>query len=936
MTKQYVGIAAAMMLAVGTSAQPAFTDATTLLGHPAHSGGCMAVTDMDGDGLDDVVQLDGSEHVYVLYQETDGSFTTVDYGTISNASQWGWAIADLANDGHKDVVSGGNYDGTHLLSITARGVYTLSDLDGPGIFTQNMSIGDVDNDGHVDVLACHDNGAPNLWFTDANGIPVNDNDYIDWSTSPVSDMSGNYGSCFTDFDNDGDLDFYIAHCRQGVNNPDDPRRWNRLFVNDGTNHYTDQAAAYGVDDHEQTWTSDFGDYDNDGDLDIVSNEHSTGTQLFENDGTGHYTNVTVGSGLGVASFPLQGLFRDMDNDGFLDVMIAGGSEFYYKGHGDGTFTEVNDLFPSTKAMHSFAIGDLNRDGFEDVYANYGNGYVDESGTYADRLWLNTPNGNHFLRVRLKGTTSNKDAIGARVTITGPWGTQVREIRSGESYGLVNSFVLSFGLGAETLVPTMAVRWPSGLVETFNDIHADQVLTVVEGTCISPNVAITATPAAVLCPGGDPITLTASPDNGSTWNTGVTGPSITVSQPGAYWTMINGDSLCPTQANLNVLLSPDETPSVAVEGETTICASDQVVLSASPASNYLWSNGSTDQSITVNTSGTYTVTVQGACQAFTSAPVSITVLDAPEAPVSQDVNIPAPGTAELTATGDSILWYDVPEGGTPVGQGSPWTTPTLNANTTFWCADVGQNGGIPEYGGKTDRSEDYGAYHNNSNYFLYFTANGPMIINSVKVYANGDDYRTIALVEQGTGVVITSGIFSIPDGESRVQLDMLVPDAGDYGLRVLSGNPQLWRDGVGSNPAFPYDLGGLGQITGSNANSDSYYYFFYDWKVSTPAIYCEGPRTAVEVFVGPTGLEETAAANGIGLFPNPATDHLTITGDLPAAGMELEFLDVAGRVCLRTSVAPGNASVNVAPLAPGTYNVRLVGNRTNGNFRFVKR
>ena len=271
MIKNYAFGIAALLLAAQVSAQPAFTDGTALLAHPANSGGCMAITDMDGDGLDDVIQLDFSKHVYVLYQEQDGTFTTVDYGTVSGSSQWGWAIADLNNDGHKDICSGGNSDGTHLVSITARGVYTLSTLNGPNIFMQNMSIGDVNN-----------------------------------ATSPTSDMSGNYGSCFTDFNNDGHLDLYIAHCRQGVNNPDDPRRWNRLFVNDGNNQYADLAEQYGADDHEQTWTSDFGDFNNDGYLDMVSTEHSTGTKLFLNDGTGHFTDVTTGSGLGVASFPLQG------------------------------------------------------------------------------------------------------------------------------------------------------------------------------------------------------------------------------------------------------------------------------------------------------------------------------------------------------------------------------------------------------------------------------------------------------------------------------------------------------------------------------------------------------------------------------------------------------------------------------------------------------
>lgn len=934
MIKNYAFGIATLLLAAQVAAQPAFTNGTALLAHPANSGGCMAITDMDGDGLDDVIQLDYSKHVYVLYQEADGTFTTYDYGEVSGSSQWGWAIGDLNNDGHKDICSGGNGDGTHMLSITARGVFTLTTLNGPNIFMQNMSMGDVNNDGHVDLFGCNDNGAPNLWITNGSGVPMINNGYINWATTPASDMSGNYGSCFTDFNNDGHLDLYIAHCRQGVNNPDDPRRWNRLFVNDGNNQYTDLAAEHGADDHEQTWTSDFGDFDNDGDLDMVSNEHSTGTKLFLNDGTGHFTDVTAGSGLGVVNFPLQGLFRDLDNDGFLDILIAGGSEFYYKGNGDGTFTQVQGLFPSTKAMHSFAFGDLNRDGFEDVYANYGSGYVDGSSGNPDRLWLNTPNGNHFFRVKLQGTTSNRDAIGARVTITGPWGTQIREIRSGESYGLVNSFVLAFGLGAETLVPTMTVSWPSGLVETFTDLHADQSITVVEGTCISPNVAITGSPHMVLCPGSGSIALTVSPGTDFVWNTGAVGTSITVTDPGSYWT-VTGTGDCITQANANIMLSPDETPSISVQGAATICPMDQVVLTASPASSYLWSNGSDQQSIAVSAAGEYSVTVQGACAEFTSSSVMVNVLDAPPAPTSGDVTIPLPGTAVLTATGDSISWYDAATGGTAIGQGNTWTTPYVNANTMFWCADLGQNGGVSQSGGMTDRST-IGIYQSNATYYLYFSTSEDMVIKSAKVYANGDGIRPIAIVDQTTGTVVASGNYFIPDGESRVQLDLLAPGNGAYGLRIVSGDPQLWRDGVGSNPTFPYDLGGLGAITGSNAGSASYYYYFYDWEVAKPTTWCEGPRTPVEVLVGPTSIATTEKADGLQVFPNPATEQITLSGALPEGATAAEFLDVSGRICLRAAISTGSRTIDVASLASGAYTVHVRGDHATSNTSFVKR
>lgn len=891
----------------------------------------MAVTDMDGDGLDDVIQLDQGRHVYVLYQEQDGSFTTFDYGTVDNTSQWGWAIADLSNDGHKDICSGA-YGSTHFVSIAARGVSATSDLDGPDIFTQNMSMADMDNDGRVDVFACHDNGPPSIWFTAADGVPLNNNAYIDWSTDPASDMSGNYGSSFIDFDNDGDLDLYISHCRQGVNIPSDPRRWNRLFVNDGTNHYTDLAATYGVQDHEQSWATDFGDYDNDGDLDMFTIEHSTGNKLFQNDGTGHYTEVASSStGLGVTSFPLQAMFRDLDNDGFLDILVAGGESHYYRGNGDGTFTEMTGVI-GTSSLHGFAFGDLNRDGFEDVYANYGENYnyVTPSGT-ADKLWLNTPNGNHFFRVRLQGTVSNRDAIGARVTITGPWGTQIREVRSGESYGLVHSFALGFGLGSATSVPTMSIRWPSGAVETFTDLAADQEITVVEGECISPDLVIAASNDGMLCP-GTPMTLTVTPATDITWSTGSTEASITVDQPGSYWvrTTVGG---CTTQATRNIIPFPNAVPVITVEGPARICSLDHAVLTCSAASGYQWSNGSDQQSISVNEAGQYTVTAQGVCGAQTSAPVTISVVASPDAPIASDASLPVPGTAQLVATGDSVLWYDVATAGAHIGSGSPWTTPWVATNTTYWCSQVQRNegplttGGKPEHGGNGD-------YQNNNSYYLEFSTTGPMVILRAKVYANGAGNRQVGIYNRDSDVLVASGSYDVPNGQSTMQLDLMVPAAGEYDLRMITEDPQLWRDAGGSGVDYPYDLAGLGTITGSNAGND-YYYYFYNWEVSGWLSFCESERTPAQVHVGPSSVGTVGGSDGIMLFPNPASGIITLSGQWPVGATGAILLDATGRVCLSVPMAAGNMAIDVSALAAGPYTVRIRGEHGISNLPFVK-
>jgi hypothetical protein len=932
-----ITLAAGLLFCVpmASMAQLAFTNASANLSNTASSGSCIGVADMDGDGLDDIIQLDMSKHVYVLYQNPDHTFVTVDYGQVDNSNQWGWAIADLNNDGHKDICSG--VSTTRFLNISARGVFTLSNLDGPTIFTQCMSMADVDNDGRVDVYACNDVGPNNIWMTNASGTPVYDANVMDWSqtacaSGPVAasdDMSGNYGSVFTDFDGDGDIDLHISKCRQGVNNPDDCRRWDRLFVNDGNGNYTDLAASVGLENREQVWTTDFGDYDNDGDLDAFQTTHSSTLMLQENDGTGQFTDVTAGSGLEISGFFLQGKMEDFDNDGFLDIM-TGSAEHFFKGNGDGTFTEINNLFPASKEMMTFAFGDFNGDGFQDVYSGYGDGYVDGDPGFPDRLWLNTPNDNHWLNVELEGVQSNRDAVGARVTIEGPWGTQVREVRAGESYGIVSTFIMHFGLGTYTTIPTLTITWPSGVVDTYTDVAVDQKITVIEGTCISPLATITASGPTVICGNGDAVDLTANSGFDYLWSTGSTGQTITVTSAGTYSVTIDDGTGCTGTATMMVLVSPDETPTVSFIGEPVICEGTELVLTSSEAAGYTWSNGATDQSLTVTEAGTYTVTIDGTCGDFTSAAVSVEVLDAPAETAADDVSIPVPGTADLFSTGTNVRWYDAAVGGNLLGTGNNFTTPFISVVTSFWAADATIYGGGTAFGGPLNRLQTAmpGAFHTNADNYQVFEAFEDFNLRSVKVFANGAGNRTIALVNISTGSTLATGVFNIPNGESRVDLNYNVPAGGPYGLRVVGGNPQLWRDGLGSNPAYPYALGTYGSILRSSVsgnNATAYYYFFYDWEVEAPSVACEGPRTEVEVNIGSTGVGALADAAGVRVWPNPADDRLSIALGELSGSLDLDLFDIAGRSVIARSVsnnASGMVDLDINAVAPGEYVLRI--------------
>lgn len=486
MKQMYPLLVLSSILPILASGQ-SFTLSTGILSNQnAHSGGCVGIADMDGDGYDDLILLDQSKNLYIDYQGANGAFTSYNMGQSSSSQQWGMAAGDVNNDGHKDFFSGGNGDGVHFLQITGRGAGSWSNLNNGSMFMQCANMADINNDGWLDAFGCHDNAAPKIWLNNGSGS-LSYNDYVNFATNPSSDMSGNYGSVFIDFDNDGDLDFFIAHCRQGVNSSSDPRRWNRLFVNDGTNHYTDQALTYGVQNREQSWTTDFGDIDNDGDLDMVVTNHSRSMQLFLNNGSGYFTDATTGSGIDVSAAFLQSKFEDLDNDGFLDLItsgnLGGSAEFYFHGNGNGTFTQMPNMLPepSPRTLHTFALGDLNHDGFIDVYAGYGSGYITPSTTKRDELYLNNGNSNHFLNFNLEGVASNRDAVGARVTLYGAWGKQIREVRAGESYGIVCSFTCHFGMGANTVADSAIIRWPSGMVDKYFGLKADQWIFTTEGS-----------------------------------------------------------------------------------------------------------------------------------------------------------------------------------------------------------------------------------------------------------------------------------------------------------------------------------------------------------------------------------------------------------------------------------------------------------------------
>ncbi len=490
----------------------------------------MAIVDLNGDGRDDLVRVHETNRLFIDYQNEPGQpFSMLDYGDLARGSIWAVCAADVDRNGFNDLFIGPSSGGAYLLKAGASGQsYAAAELPDRDIFVQGTIFADFDNDGNIDLFACDDNDDNHPYKNNGAGGFSLERGLIGASL-PASVSSGNYAVIETDYDNDGHRDIYLSKCRLGVTSSTDRRRINRLFRNDGSNNYTDEGPAVGLDDGEQSWCSDFADIDNDGDMDCFILNHGAGTsRLLENDGSGGFSDISASAGLGdIDYFGIQAFFRDFDNDTHIDLLVTatdlgGAAATYriYRNNGDKTFTEAPDVLRLSGGnpishLHSCALGDLNHDGFVDIFGGRGTGYNGTSASQRDLLFLNNPNTNHYLAVQLKGRTSNPNAIGARLELHGDWGVQLREVRAGEGYGVQNSLTKVFGVGSSTGISKLVVRWPSGIIEEILAPDVDQFLALREGDSLGGEaftLPVISSPLEAIVVSGDPFSYRVSTSN----------------------------------------------------------------------------------------------------------------------------------------------------------------------------------------------------------------------------------------------------------------------------------------------------------------------------------------------------------------------------------------------------------------------------------------
>jgi len=497
--------------------------------------GGVALLDYDNDGYLDIFFTNGAripglakdspEFSNRLYHNNrDGTFTDVTdrAGVKGYGYSVGVAVADFDNDGFPDIYVTGvnrnalyhnNGDGT-FTDVTERAGVAGIGPNGKKLWSISAAWIDYDNDGRLDLFVsnyldwtfetskvCGPPGrrlscSPTMYKGEPNFLYHNNGDgtFTDVSaaTGIAEHIGKGMGVAIADYNGDGWMDIFVANDKER----------NFLFKNRGDKSFEEVGVESFVAFTEDgipvsSMGVDFRDWNNDGRPSLFVTALGRETfPLFRNEGTGSFSVDTYKAGIGFPSLKMSGWgngIYDFDNDGFKDLFTANShvsdnadddpQQHYRQANAvfqnlqDGTFRDVStqagpDM--QVRAAHrGCAFGDLNNDGKIDVV-------VSAIGDRAELLYNTTTNSNHWILLQTIGVKSNRDGIGTRIKLTGESGlVQYNHVTTAGSFASSSDKRVHFGLGRDTRIKEIELRWPSGRTQVLRNVKVDQVLKITE-------------------------------------------------------------------------------------------------------------------------------------------------------------------------------------------------------------------------------------------------------------------------------------------------------------------------------------------------------------------------------------------------------------------------------------------------------------------------
>jgi len=358
---------------------------------------------------------------------------------------------------------------------------TSGDIVNDGGWSFNSSIADYDNDGNLDIFA--DNGAfipygENNFLYKGNG----DGTFIKITSGDiVNDGEHSLSSSWCDYNDDGYQDLFVANS--------DPFNGiainNFLYQNNGNGTFTKLTEGVVVNDSSISIGGSWGDYDNDGDFDLfVANWYSENNHLYQNNGDGTFTKITSGAIVNDGGSSVSGAWGDYDNDGDLDLYVTNDwneNNFLYSNNGDQTFTRVTtgDIVNDGGRSNGATWADYNNDGYLDLFVP--NGQIPSQSNF---LYRNNGLSNYnWINIRCVGTVSNASAIGTKVRAKAVIDSQdiwqLREVSGHTGFNAQEGFNIELGFGHAPVVDSLIFEWPSGLIDVYTDVDVNKFYKATE-------------------------------------------------------------------------------------------------------------------------------------------------------------------------------------------------------------------------------------------------------------------------------------------------------------------------------------------------------------------------------------------------------------------------------------------------------------------------
>lgn len=452
-----------MLLAPLRAAAQTFSDVSDSVQLPLINGlGYQgAWFDYNNDGFPDIIGEDDVS-VFLFRNNNAATFANVTASSgLAGVLTSSISVGDYNNDGFADLLLGARVF-KNVQGQSFQGTFTA-----PGSFARTIWI-DYDGDGRLDIFGVRGYGTPVVFRNLGNDSFV---DVTAQMTLPPSDYALTCAA--GDFDNDGFTDMYIG--RAGIN---------QLLRNIAARDFENQPTLNGFGDPRTSVSAAWGDYDNDGDLDIYSaNISSNRNALFRNNGDYTFTDVTLSAGVGDVGDARTATFLDVNNDGLLDIFATNhvNPNRLFRNNGNGTFTNIAPSAGIASPQDGFGVSwaDFDRDGDLDVVI------VGHDARRINILRNNGGNSRHWLRVALHGVFDNRMGIGARLDLFARGRHSVREVDAGAGSTGHDEQIVHFGLDTLSVVDSLVIRWPSGLVQRVAAIPANQTLEVVQTGNVPP-------------------------------------------------------------------------------------------------------------------------------------------------------------------------------------------------------------------------------------------------------------------------------------------------------------------------------------------------------------------------------------------------------------------------------------------------------------------